>query len=315
VDLTWATPGAAARTRGWRVDELLQSLDENPWGRPYQIVRNKLRRWVPPHTESLEASLLDTVLGTLFPLSNGEVSVWEEEPPTEGEWSEDLEVSEEELAGVVKRMRGKNTAPGPNGIPGKVWALATKFIGAGMRHLFNRCLKDGVFPPVWRRAKLVFLRKENKPADTPAGYRPICLLDEEAKLLERVIAGRLVRHLEQVGPDLHEQQFGFRRARRRDTLRPGPGGAVRAGGRGSCWSSLGHLQRVQLPALGPHREGPTTSQGPSLLEAGPSGLPFRSVARVQGPESGPCRTGCVPRGSTGVSPWPPPLEPRVQRRA
>jgi len=33
------------------------------------------------------------------------------------------------------------------------------------------------------------IRKENKPADTPAGYRPICLLDEEAKLLERVIAG------------------------------------------------------------------------------------------------------------------------------
>jgi len=31
-------------------------------------------------------------------------------------------------------------------------------------------------------------------------------------LLERVIAGRLVRHLEQVEPDLHDQQFGFRRA-------------------------------------------------------------------------------------------------------
>jgi len=60
---------------------------------------------------------------------------------------------------------------------------------------------------------LVLLRKKNKPADTPSGYRPICLLDEEAKLLERIIAGRLIRHLEQVGPDLHGQQFGFRRGR------------------------------------------------------------------------------------------------------
>jgi len=202
---------AAAKARAW--EELLQALDENPWGRPYQIVRNKLRRWVPPHTESLEASLLDNILGTLFPVSNGEISVWEEGPPTEKEWDEDLEVSEEELAGAVKRMRGKNTAPGPNGIPGKVWALATRFVGGAMRHLFNRCLREGEFPPVWRRAKLVLLRKENRPADTPSGYRPICLLDEEAKLLERVIAGRLVRHLEQVGPDLHGQQFGFRRAR------------------------------------------------------------------------------------------------------
>jgi len=153
----------AAKARAW--EELLQALDENPWGRPYQIVRNKLRRWVPPHTESLEASLRDNILGALFPVSSGETSVWEEEPPTEEEWSEDLEVSEEELAGVVRRMRGRNTAPGPNGIPGKMWALATSYISGAMRHLFNRCLKEGSFPPVWRRAKLVLLRKENKPAD------------------------------------------------------------------------------------------------------------------------------------------------------
>jgi len=202
---------AAAKARAW--EELLQELDNNPWGRPYQIVRNKLRRWVPPHTEALEASLLDNILGALFPVSDGQESVWEEEPPSEEEWSEDLEVSEEELAGVVKRMRGKNTAPGPNGIPGKIWALASRYVGASLRHLFSRCLREGSFPPVWRRAKLVLLRKENRPADVPSGYRPICLLDEEAKLLERVIAGRLIRHLEEVGPDLHGQQFGFRRAR------------------------------------------------------------------------------------------------------
>jgi len=57
----------------------------------------------------------------------------------------------------------------------------------------KRCLKEGVFLPVWRRAKLVLLRKGNKPADTPSGYRPICLLDEEAKLFERIIVRRLVR--------------------------------------------------------------------------------------------------------------------------
>jgi len=202
---------AAAKAGAWT--ELLQQLDDDPWGRPYQIVMNKLKRWVPPHTETLEAPLLDNILGSLFPRSSGETSIWEEGPPTEEEWSGDLEVSPEELAGAIKKMRAKNTAPGPNGIPGKVWALALKNVGDETRHLFNRCLRDGVFPPVWRRAKLVLLRKESKPANTPSGYRPICLLDEEAKLLERIIAGRLVRHLEDAGPDLHGQQFGFRRAR------------------------------------------------------------------------------------------------------
>jgi len=110
-------------------------------------------------------------------------------------------------------MWERNTTAGLNGVPGRAWALTFKVVSKKMRHIFNRCLREGVFPPIWRKAKLVLLRKESKPAGTPAGYRPICLLDEEAKLFERVIAGRLIRHLEQVGPDLHERQYGFRRGR------------------------------------------------------------------------------------------------------
>jgi len=39
------------------------------------------------------------------------------------------------------------------------------------------------------------------------------LLDEAGKLLECVLAARLVAHLEQVGPDLSDRQFGFRGGR------------------------------------------------------------------------------------------------------
>jgi len=72
---------AVAKARAW--NELLLTLEENPWGRPYQIVREKLRRWAPPHTEALEDSVLANVSGTLFPESTGEESVWKESPPTE----------------------------------------------------------------------------------------------------------------------------------------------------------------------------------------------------------------------------------------
>lgn len=66
---------------------------------------------------------------------------------------------------------------------------------------------------MWRRAKLVLLRKEGKPAESPSAYRPICLLDEAGKLFERVIAGRFDRHLSRNGPDLQEKQYGFRGGR------------------------------------------------------------------------------------------------------
>ena len=34
------------------------------------------------------------------------------------------------------------------------------------------------------------------PADSPSDYRPICLLDDECKLFERIVAARVFQHLE-----------------------------------------------------------------------------------------------------------------------
>ncbi|KAL0870554.1 hypothetical protein ABMA27_005524 [Loxostege sticticalis] len=50
-------------------------------------------------------------------------------------------------------------------------------------------------------------------SDSPSAYRPIVLLDEVGKLLERIISVRLVQHLEHVGPNLSPTQFGFRAER------------------------------------------------------------------------------------------------------
>ncbi|KAJ0169886.1 hypothetical protein K1T71_014492 [Dendrolimus kikuchii] len=76
--------------------------------------------------------------------------------------------------------------------------------------LFGACLEQGQFPQRWKTGKLVLLRKEGRPADSPSAYRPIVLLDEVGKLFERIIVDRLVQHLSTTGPDLADNQFGFR---------------------------------------------------------------------------------------------------------
>jgi len=201
-----------AKAAAWQ--ELLDSVDENPWGRAYKLVMNKLKSWAPPFTESMDPPQRDRILAALFPTDGGEKAPWVEPPlESEGGWREEWGVTVEELLDAVKRMRAKNRAPGPSGVPGRAWAAAGGVVMEHLRRLFDSCLRCGVFPRSWRRAKLVLLRKDGRPADSPSGYRPICLLDEEAKLFERVIAGRLVQHLEETGPDLHRNQFGFRRSR------------------------------------------------------------------------------------------------------
>lgn len=86
-------------------------------------------------------------------------------------------------------------------------------LGERVRHLYNKCLQERHFPPAWKEAKLVLFPKECKPTDIPSAYRSICLLDEIAKLLERVLVSRLVQHLNRVGSQLHGQQYGFRHKR------------------------------------------------------------------------------------------------------
>lgn len=60
---------------------------------------------------------------------------------------------------------------------------------------------------------MVLLPKEGEEAGDPSAYRPLCLLDEAGKILERIIAGRLVQLLSQEEWGLDDDQFGFREGR------------------------------------------------------------------------------------------------------
>ncbi|XP_037874346.1 uncharacterized protein LOC119630099 [Bombyx mori] len=203
-----------AKEAAW--NDLLASLDCDPWGRPYRLARNVLRPWAPPATSTLPPETLQRVVGGLFPDFTGTAFV----PPVMttmrvADGGEPADVSQAEFESAVQRMRAKRTAPGPDGISSRAWALALTGDGLGpaLRRLFSRCLREGRFPEPWRTGRLVLIPKEGRPRDEPNGYRPIVVLDEAGKLFERVIANRLVQHLENVGPDLAPNQYGFRRGR------------------------------------------------------------------------------------------------------
>ncbi|CAH2215577.1 jg26658, partial [Pararge aegeria aegeria] len=201
---------ANAKAKCWK--ELLEGLDRDPWGRPYKMVLGKLRPSIPPLTETLDLDLVMRVVDTLFPTIR-DSSATSILLSGQSAWCEELEVSEKELDRAVKRLAKRNTAPGPDGIPGRAWILALEALGKRLRGLFNSCLRSGVFPSDWKKARLVLLKKKGRSIDSPSTYRPICLLDEVGKLFERIIASRLTDHLTQVGPDLSECQFGFRQGR------------------------------------------------------------------------------------------------------
>jgi hypothetical protein len=220
----------SSKEKSWK--ELVQSVDSDPWGRPYKVVMGKIRAAAPPLTESMNPELLDEVIDTLFPKQEAwattkesfpSLSILDEEerissspsPSSDGSGGGlelEGEITEEELREAVKKMASRNVAPGPDGIPGRIWALTYHLMAPRLRYLSNRCLAEGKYPKIWKTARLVLLKKEGRPPDSPSAYRPICLLDEVGKLLERVIAARLERHMRRES-GWHDRQYGFRRSR------------------------------------------------------------------------------------------------------
>lgn len=202
-----------AKARAW--EELVETVERDPWGRPYKMVRKKLSSGGPPATEHLYSTFLHRVVDTLFPVGGGEVGETGRPPmPAPVPWVEEKHrVTAEELAREIKRLRAKKTAPGPDGIPARALALATVELRESVLKLFNKCLESGRFPNIWKEARLVHLPKEGKPEDSPSAYRPICLLDEAGKMFEKILAARLRKHLSLVDPDLDKCQFSFREGR------------------------------------------------------------------------------------------------------
>ena len=194
--------------------EMLESLNSDPWGRPYKAARAQLRPIGPPLTETLQPTFLGEVVRALFPARAEDFSPPVLAPPEVEEAAlPPPPITPEEFGDVERKLRAKKTAPGPDGVPARVLAISLLELGDRFRGLYDRCLAVGRFPRPWKVGQLVLLHKEGKPADSPSAYRPIVLLDEAGKMLEKIVASRLVEHLEGPGPDLSGAQYGFRAGR------------------------------------------------------------------------------------------------------
>ena len=84
--------------------------------------------------------------------------------------------------------------------------LISKFIAIPLTHNFNKCILDGYFPNFLKISKIIVLYYGNK--DILGNYRPISLLPQISKILEKIIKSRLNAYINKHNV-LHCNQFGF----------------------------------------------------------------------------------------------------------
>lgn len=192
-----------AKAQCWK--QLCASVEQDPWGRAYKIVTNKLARHqsIPGIRDPTFAR---RVVETLFPKHD---PIHQEITGRTAPAPPPFTIAE--LRSAVRLMKSRKS-PGPDGLPSEILRLTVTHCPEILLEAFNRCLALGEFPARWKRQRLVLLPKGSKPLDEPSSFRPLCLLDTTGKLLERLLLARLETALGNA-EGLSNRQYGFRKGR------------------------------------------------------------------------------------------------------
>jgi len=201
-----------AKSEAWSL--LLETLDDDPWGLPYKIVMDRLRRTGSGMTESLEQDVVERLLNELFPA--GEVHDPAYEWRNGCNFDPTYRVTTEEVKNAIRaRRRGGCPAPGPDGLSLTFWKCAPHCILDSLAALYSLCLEKGEIPSTWRKAILVLIPKGKIDANFPKA-RPICLLNDVGKFFERILDRRLKEYMNTLprlrgtSAFINGMQFGFR---------------------------------------------------------------------------------------------------------
>jgi hypothetical protein len=104
-------------------------------------------------------------------------------------------ITDVELKRATKTLKS-NKAPGIDGVPNEILKRVVDLRPGLILDIYNRCVTEASFPTNWKTAKLVLVKKGNKPLEDPSSYRPLCLLNTIANLFEKIMDTRIRDHLE-----------------------------------------------------------------------------------------------------------------------
>ena len=112
-----------------------------------------------------------------------------------------------EVISEINKLKTKKAA-GHDGIKPVIIKQSCHVLAKPLTHIYNASFETGVMPSIWKTAKVIPIFKNGERYD-PNNYRPISLLSCFEKLLERLLAKRIISFLKKKRI-LYGLQFGFR---------------------------------------------------------------------------------------------------------
>uniref|UniRef100_A0AAR2LAI9 Reverse transcriptase domain-containing protein n=2 Tax=Pygocentrus nattereri TaxID=42514 RepID=A0AAR2LAI9_PYGNA len=117
----------------------------------------------------------------------------------------DSPVTQSEILEAIKSFPSGKAA-GPDGFGCEFYKFFSSKLCPFLRRMYDESIVNKQFPDSLYHANICLLLKKGKDDTDPASYRPIALLNFDQKIISKIMANRLAKHISEI---IHPDQTGF----------------------------------------------------------------------------------------------------------
>ena len=114
-------------------------------------------------------------------------------------------ITNTEIKTVMKHLTTKKS-PGPDGFTGEFYQKLREEPTHNLCKLFQKISEEGKLPNSFYEATISLISKTDEDATKKGNYRPITVINIDAKILNKILANRIQQHIQKI---IHNDQVGF----------------------------------------------------------------------------------------------------------